>query len=576
MKLIVAFDNVFDFSDEDIIISDTKPIGVHDQNFIKVGLNNKDYVSQIDVFTKTYFAKKKKSNTLENATKASINNFYSNWVLVMFAWVDTVLKVVEKHRNAKLVIIGYTKNIGYIPYYEAEGEIGKKLLYKTKDVLPSIICNVLSKKKIDYEIVNKQNVIKLMLRIFVRRYGLLTYKLFFFAYKTLKAKNFSTTNKFKFLFFSRAISHTEYVERFVKIFNKETLLHVSNSITSKSANSNYVSSQNIDNSIYDIQYTRLSHVLMSFILISKSIFEVLLSKRVYLNINDISINFSSVQLEMLISYFDALIYKKSIEDIEINPDVKFITSEMYSPHAYVIAAVAKKRNVVSMQLQSFAMFQRREPSFFYSDYFLTNNEQNALFLKSIYPKQADKINFIGNLSVVEKNNTNSIDNTNLKKIVYFSQPTHNENKEEFLLVNKLLELQKTYKYELYIKLHPREEQSKYSAFSGLKFIKKGLTFSHYINDVDLAIIRTTSVGQQLIINNTPTLFCLLTETARSAKIDYIDHAFFGTIYHTKDIENKIIDFKVLVEHFHLFRKNYLKKNHLDKGVFSFYNKAKHL
>lgn len=578
MRLVIAFDHDFEFLDSDIIISDLKPVCVKDSLFAKVEVNPRiDYVKNIEDFVNGYF-KILKSSLIKDVIKCSINNFNRNWLLHSLAWIHTLNNVIDKFSIDKIIIVGYTKPINYIPYYEAEGEIGSKILYKTKDVLPYMICKVLKDKNLSYEILNKQSALSLKFKVLLRRYGLLVYKLFFFSFKVIKRKKDKTldTRKYRYVVLSRAISHTEFVEKFVKTFKVDVLLHVSNSISSKDTNTKYVKSNNFDNAIYNLNSVRLFHVIISFFEVSTAIIKVLFSKNVYLYLEGQKFNFSSALIEMLISYFDALVYKRSIETLDFNPNSVLIISEMYTPQAYVVAKVARQKNLLSAQLQSFAMLLRKEPSFFYSDYFFTNNEQNAKVLRSIYPEHKDKINFIGNLSVVEQDNKATKEIKQLKKIVYFSQPLHNENKEEFSIINKLSNMEEIYGFELYVKLHPRETNEKYNKFPDLKFIDQGLTFNQYIEDVDLAVIRTTSIGQQLILNNIPTIFCLLSETAKNAKVDFIDHKFFGTIFKIEDLEAKILEKNVLIDAFSDFRSNYIKQNNLDKGIYHFYKNISNL
>ncbi|WP_055447260.1 hypothetical protein [Lacinutrix mariniflava] len=578
MRLIIVFDEDFKFYDTDIIISDSKPIGIKESQFIKVEVDGfKDYATKLDVYREDY-AKSTKASILKDVVTSSINNFYRNCTMPVFAWVETMHRTLGSNTFSEIVIVGFSKNIGYMPYYEAEGEINKRLLYKSYDAVPAILSSILNKKRINHTLVNKKNVYNLRARIYIRRYVLLMFKLVLFLGKSIKS-NITTTvhvdqSKYSSMMFSRGIAHTEFIEKLIKTYNNKILVHVADGLVSKNKNANYVRSVGITNSLFYEQQIKVTTVLKAFFTIVKCILS--LPKTHNIKIEGVTFNFASAQREMLISYFDALIYKNTIKNY-ITPNIKMlVTCEMYTPFAYVISQIAKEKGIKSAQLQSTAMSLRKEPSYFYADFFLMNTKKSAETFKQIFPNHAKKIEFIGNITVDENTNQEFNKNTNVKKVVYFSQPIISELKEEDLLLRKLVLLEKELGFKLFIKLHPRENRNKFESIENLKYIEDGLTFGQYINNTDLAIFRTTSLGQQLLINNVPTITCLLTENSRQFNVDYIDRNYFGTVQDIDDIENRIENYSFLLKDFARFRKEYLKANNLDKGLFYFHNKLNQL
>lgn len=578
MRLVIAFDEGFNFYDTDLVISDCKPRGILEKQFVKVEVDGlTDYVDDLESF-KGHYCNSLAAPVLKDVTRASMNNFHRNFTMPLFAWIETMNRTLSNNKFSEIIIVGYTQDIGYVPYYEAEGEINKRFFYNRSDAIPAVLLKILNNKGLNYTLIKKASTNNLKVRIFIRRYVLLMFKLVLFVYKGLKAKFSSkpelNNTKYSCMMFSRGIAQTEFIEDFIKIHKKEVLLHVADGLVSNKKNADYVRSNNIINTSYYEQQIKLSTVLKSFFIIVKLILK--LPKVNYIEIEGVELNFSSAQKEMLISYFEVLIYKNTIKDY-IPENVKtLITCEMYTPYAYSVAQIAKEKGMQSIQLQSTAMSIRKEPSYFYADFFFMNTKKSAENLKEIFPNYAKKINFIGNISVNENNHHESNKNRSIKKVIYFSQPIMSEQREEDLLLKKLIYLEKKHCFQLFIKLHPREGTSKFKHIGNLKYITEGLTFGQYICNTDLAIFRTTSLGQRLLINNVPTITCLLTENSRQFNADYIDKSYFGTVQNIDNIESKIVKYNFLLEDFNRFRKEYLTTNNLDKGLNYFYNQLNQL
>ncbi|WP_452598277.1 hypothetical protein [Pontimicrobium sp. MEBiC01747] len=573
MRLIIAFDTNFKFNTTDTVIAKEKPSSIEDSQFIKVdALKEVDYVDDLEQL-KDSLIKNYKSKNIRGSIYSSINNFNRNWILPLFKWVDTIDSALLKQTFTEIIIIGYTKNIGYIPYYEAEGEIGSKLLYSDYDAIPCLIEEYLKSKNINVLLKQKKSVFKLRIRVFIRRYILLIYKVIAFIknkYKTRHYKNQSIDfNKIKFLFSTRSIAHSEYMFNFLKTYNEETIIHVSDGLHAGNKNLNFIENQKFKNVVVLYKTVSILKTISIFFNTVKALCKV--KRNTFFEIKGIKINMSSVIKEMLISYFDALLYQASILSTIKDNKIKLITGEMYTPYAYTVSEIGKDKANTTIQLQTTAMMVRKEPNFVYCDKFLMNSKENAEALKNIYPKKANQIEYYGSLLYNEKATTQLDNKRELKKIVYFTQPLIEED-IEYLIIDKLIELERIYNYKTYIKLHPRERASKLERYNNkLNIIDNNLIFKEYISEFDLAVIRNTSLGSSIILEGIPIITCLLSETARNSKMDYIDHNYHGTIFSINELKNKISHFETLKTEFKSYRENYIQMNELTKGVHHFYN-----
>ncbi len=573
MRLIIAFDINFQYHATDVVIAKSKPSNVNDSQFIKVdALTTIDYVDTLEK-VKEKLISNYQSKIVKGAIYSSINNFNRNWILPLFKWIDTIELALAKHNFDEIIIVGYTKHIGYLPYYEAEGEIGSQLLYKDYDVIPALIEKYFSEKEIKVKIEQKKSVIKLRLRIFIRRYVLLVYKVFAFLLKKFKTRKFKTHpidfKTIKFLFSTRSIAHSEYMYNFFNAYNKETIVHVNDGIHAGNKNLNFIDKQGYKNvsTLYKTVSTR--KVVFVFFVILKAVLQV--KKDSSINVRGITMNISSSIIEMLISYFDALIYKESILTTIKDNKVILVTGEMYTPYAYVVSEIGKETGNLTVQLQTTAMMVRREPNFVYCDKFLMNSKANSKAFKKLYPKNSNYIDYYGSLLYNEKNSETIEDRRELKKLIYFTQPLIEED-IEFKIIDKLIELESTYNYKTYIKLHPRERTNKLDRYNNsLNVIDNNLIFKEYIADFDLAVIRNTSLGSSIILEGVPIITCLLSKSAQNSKMDYINKDYYGTIFFIDELQGKIENFERLKNEFINYREDYVKVNDLTKGIHNFYN-----
>ena len=573
MKLIIAFDINFQCNATDVVIAKVKPNFINESQFIKVdALTTVDYVDTLEKL-KEDLINSYHSKIIKGAIYSSINNFNRNLILPLFKWIDTIEYALAKYNFTEIVIVGFTKSIGYLPYYEAEGEIGSQLLYKDYDFIPALVENYFRNKEVEVKIEQRKPVLNLRIRIFIRRYILLVYKVFAFLLKKFKTRKLKTNpidfKTIKFLFSTRSISHSEYMYNFLKAYNKEIIVHVNDGIHAGNKNLNFIKKQQYENVATLYKTVSIAKVFTIFFSILKALFQV--KKNATFNVKGIKMNMSSSIREMLISYFDALIYKASILEIVKDNKVIIVTGEMYTPYAYTVSEIGKETGSLTVQLQTTAMSIRREPNFVYCDTFLMNSKANAEAFKNIHPLKSNSIDYYGSLLYNEISVIETETVCKLKKVVYFTQPLIEE-EIEYKIIDTLLALESTYNYITYIKLHPRERPNKLERYNNsLNVIDNNLIFKEYIGEFDLAVIRNTSLGSSIILEGIPIITCLLSKAAKNSKMDYINHDYYGTIFSIDELQDKIDNFKHLNKEFIDYRENYIEVNELTKGISNFYN-----
>lgn len=516
---------------------------------------------------------------------SSINNYNRNIIIPVLSWVQKVEEIISTNQIEEIVIIGYVLHPSYVPYYEAEGEIGKKLFYKKYDFIPRILKEYLVNKGFKVKTIGSKNPLNLRFRIFVRRYILFFYKLNLFLFRKIQFKTRKINAELTFdskknnlLFLTRGIAQSEAIISFLNQFNSKCSILFSDGIVSRNTNENFLNkNSSLKNKTNYLEYIKFSDLIISFFICFRYlIFSHKINK---LNLNGVSFDISNSLNEMIISYFDALVYQKSIDNYlkkhlsHYQKNGALVTCEMYTPFAYVTDIVSKKYNLKSYQLQTTTMIERLEPIFFYCDKFLFSTKRIAESFKKIYPQEQRRIDYYGNLNIVDDNIDNpQVTNPAIKNVIYFSQPKFEEDVEQDIL-NELVKLKDQFNFTLYIKPHPRDTLSKFDAFKEkIVLLDKNLTFDDYKETCDLAVMKSSSLGHQFLHTGIPVIFCLLTNYSQNIKIDFISKNYQGTILDISELENIFIHRNQFYNHFLQYRKNYINENELYKSASHFYNK----
>ncbi len=575
-KVLLYFsENNYDienFNEFDVIISQD-PIASEgkfklillQQNLINIEDYLESYNSEIN---KSQF-----NSALTDIIKANSPNFFNHILRSVFQWVEAIDSLANG--DEVFYFSRASKNLEYIPFYEAEGEINKKLFYKKHDFIPVLLKAYLTDKQRKSYTLKSEYFLKVYFRIFIRRYALLIFKFCFFVFQIFKYKkqNNKISNKVKFIFLSRSISQTHFFSELV-LENECSLLYIADGVTTLGNQKNI--SKSFPKASYWLDDVSVLDVVVAFF---KTFYYILSLPRININIKGLTFNFTSSMVEMCISNFDCLIYENALNKLlkKVNNKVILITAEMISPYPFSISKLARKFNFKSIQVQSTLFEFRPMPVFLHCDLFLFTSYQSFYENSRIHLNNAHKMAYWGILS---KLNNLKI-SENLSKLIYFTQPY--DKKTEFEIILKLISLSKVLKFSLEIKLHPRDNITQYKDLGDLYFIPQEAKEDDYISNMDLAIIRTSALSKSLIFKGVNVLICLHSEDDKNIKVEHINDQYFKYNIFSFDLnylETIISDFGQYKLDYELYRNDLIKTNqfYFDLVNFkaqldSYYNKS---
>jgi hypothetical protein len=106
-------------------------------------------------------------------------------------------------------------------------------------------------------------------------------------------------------------------------------------------------------------------------------------------------------------------------------------------------------------------------------------------------------------------------------------------------------------------------------FPEINFFDTPSHFNSYIDRYDLALTRTSSIANDLIINGIPTACLLFSELDKQIRINYLNLSNMNIITSQDQLNNFFSDAEKFINDFAKFRTNYLNELGLTKGVKDF-------
>ena len=158
-------------------------------------------------------------------------------------------------------------------------------------------------------------------------------------------------------------------------------------------------------------------------------------------------------------------------------------------------------------------------NFLFTDLFLCDSFKVYNFFSRVFPHYLSKLAYWGSLNYEKKM---LVKKKHLRKIIYFTQPY--ELNEQVRFVNFLISETIKRDIHLYIKPHPREDIKR--LLSNIEqhviVLPKSYSIEDYSNCCDLAILRTSSITQDLILEGIPVLNVLISNFDRTVKLDFLN------------------------------------------------------
>lgn len=520
MKIILVFDLGVSYESGAIYLVEQKLPQIPDDVQIIVSPHDVDSFElrdELNLF-KNYICSHISDKLIIDAFSANFSNFYLNIFRNTYKWVWHLQNLQKKYGEIHVVISDFVKG-NYLPFYESEGEVNSMLFYKKYDFIPQIVAKYLYDNKIDYKIIKSHTRVYQLVRIFLRRFCLFWIKPVVYIVKnlTLRQHRKSINGPHKIILLSRSIAHTHLFFPLQETSNKFMTLY-NDGFFSKGTNHSFFLKHH-GKGIQLFIYLRLFNIFKNFILIHKALITTYFMTPRYVAFKGLHLPLISLIREMLISYFDALIYADSLDSfLNKNPNTDLVvTGETFTQFPYVLGKLLKNKNIKFIQYECGALNLMPNVEFVFGQKFLISSESVLLKYRELHPNEAYKMQFWGNTKQIATGFRNS---KVFRKIIYFSQPFEYESQSSILKC--LHQVSIKYGIKVDIKPHPRDyEIIKIAENYGFDLIDKTSFFSEYIGNYDLAIARTSSIVKDIILSRIPFLIALFSNQEQGILNEFI-------------------------------------------------------
>lgn len=512
------------------------------------------------------------NNLLKDAFVSNYHNFYFHIFRNIYKWVVKIESILEVYPSAHVVITNAVSG-NYMPLYEAEGEINRPLFYKEYDFIPKILYDYLTQSGVNCSVVNWQSNIIRSTRIFLRRYMLLFVKPLYYTYQTIRhrKKNQIISEDKRILLLSRSIAHTHLLYPFIENSKLFYILY-SEGFFTRGLNSPFFSNRfDCGGTLYN--YFSLSVIWTKFLYVSATLISLFWHKRKYFEIGGIELPLSSVLQEMIIAYYDAIIYSEAVARcVTFSNNIKMVvTAESFTQYPYSIrSSLAKVGDFKLIQIANGAIDLLPNVKFVYADCLAITSESVCKEYQKLHPKEKNLFVFWGDTKQVSfYDNEPKI----FKKIIYFSQPYEFESQERILYF--LYNYANKNNAIVTVKIHPRDFLTNEIAIRyGFQVEKTINMFSVYIKDYDLAICRTSSILKDVILSGIPFISALFSKGEQNTNIEFIRPEYFHQFrkiyaFNESELEERIKNPSELCEEckrFHCLNKS---QDIVDSDIISF-------
>ncbi|MGV8879144.1 MAG: hypothetical protein ACOH2A_08950 [Sphingobacteriaceae bacterium] len=592
MKILISFTEhiSFDLPQHDYIIlskfkSHSIKYGTAHKLIEDVHVDDKELLLEEEGKYNEYIA-----NLPEDISEIFISSKTSLYFVIMALenWKIAVKTLVDEYQIDEVVFLELIDQNFYMPFYEAEGEVTKRLNYETYDFISIHLYNYIKANynNINLTINKKRSNLKLRKRILIRRYGLFIIKILLQGWQYVKFYKFgfvpfSPTTEI--LFLSRGMAHSQYVVDYIKEFSSLSKVYFSDGLRTLGKNEQFLSKSSCSKNdcINSVKAASLynfikSVVQVTFILIK---YKVVYERRLkFLDIR-YKMPYSSSINEMIIHYLETHVYvsnlklflKKQKARNEVLPKV-IITCEIYTQYTYFLAKLGKSCKIKTIQLISVAMNTGYLPQYFFCDRVLFNQKQ---ILKNFQNKNqylSYKCDYWGNLTFNELASTYKRKEFDEKlKVVFFSQPVIDE-ENDFIILSVLQLIKKNCSIDIFVKPHPRESPEKFFNYiNDIQILSNTISLHEAVEFADVAIVKFSAVEHYLLNYGIPTIYCAFSQTAKNAISDIIKTGYKGIAFSQNDLISLVTDFPKLLGYYSLFRNDEMNRRFENMGLYSFHN-----
>ncbi len=578
MKIVICFDPLkienLNLGKDDYVLVNGE-IKSNSFNVVKITdgfINYKEYKDCYDLAIEDYFKSLGLNYSVKTLIESISPSLYLHNLRFCVFWIKCFNEILND-ACTEIIFTDYVDDLCYFPYYEAEGEINRKLFYCNYDFISAQIFKYAelhrnSNLNCKITILKKHSKINLKIRIFFRRYFLFVAKVFFHLYKILTTKNIRGINYFNntFIVSTRSIAHSQNLKRFLAK-NDNCLVHACDGLSFASPNQKFLMgiSNNISSQYQTLYIIDLIKAISACIKLYINCF-----KLVPVEINGSLLHMKSICIEGAIMHLESELYARSLYNLCKNSrKIKLIlTAENISQYPIWLKDRFKNTSIKVFQVQTVGLEQLPLPNFLFTDLFLFDSFKVYNFFSRVFPHQLSKLAYWGSLNYEKKM---VFEKKHLRKIIYFTQPY--ELNLQIRLINFLISETKKRDIHLYIKPHPREDIKRLVSKIEQHITVLSINYSveDYSKCCDLAILRTSSITQDLIMEGIPVLNVLMSNLDRTVKLDFLDPLKINVISDYSSIIGVLDTYKSYTERFYEFRTQYIEEQGITKSVEDFLN-----
>lgn len=506
-----------------------------------------------------------------NLSELTVNPIYYNFISILFNLISKLDNFIKSNKITSITLYGGAPTEQYLGLTLSEGERPFQLLYKRSWYFNYFI-NQAFKEKYKIEWKNKTPKLYLKIMSYIKPKIIISGKLILLMKKFInkngnkKLKNQELKENLYTLLMVRNPIQVEPLKPIYYEYEKRqesTPLYLSfenysNNKLEETLNKNNVRYFNL----YELSsFKSLFSIFNQLKKIKKSASSKNLNKSI--KGNNIEINFDKLSNELSVYWFDILLLIHLLEEFDnkiTNKINNVINNETHGYYSAVETEWARRHGVSSAGIQHVSISDVMLPRISRVDVmFMMSRKITDLLARK---KVDEKFIFVG--PVAYDNFFDKSKHTDqFNKIVIFSQPDDFK-KDYFRIIEDVIDIVKKNKLdiEIILKLHPREKDIQSflkfdEIFDKFKVVTDEVSSSELIVESDLVLSIHSGTLMQSILIGTPSISINYDERHK-IHADYILDDVTTKVISKKELEEKLLNLKLLNEDFYYNRKIYLK------------------
>jgi len=482
------------------------------------------------------------NNCFRNLIKDNEWLIYGQVIAPINRWVECLKHFLDSYSIEEVCFMGYSKNRN-IFLFEAEGEINKKLFYRSSYYIPSYIEQYLKDNFSGKLRIYKKESTSKLISYYILRNLLLT---FFVLAKTLfyklttKKRNYTDNTQFNKVFLTRSIVQTEFIANYLKDDENSLLI-----VNEQSNRIGYQKKKLKDKKtpfIYAEGNVGFIFILKSLCTLISSLFKAKRDDKILLEIDGIKIQSKHLLPELINRELDFKFYSESVYNSikkYLKMNWKVYSFEMMTSYPFYL-----KRNFHNkelFQIQTTLIEPIPNPNFIAGEkFYFTNPITEEAFIKSNYhlKLKIGCLPFLKYLNTIQKEKVKTLDS-----LLYVTQPIDIE--EELDLVENLSIWCKKNNVSFFIKMHPRQGNRLKLNCQNINYITDYENSYDYMKKVDVVVTRNSSLGLDAWIYNVPIIFVRQNANIRNSKVFYIPDNYLGTVDSIQQMLDVLVRFREL-------------------------------